>query len=420
MSHVRLPGELDVLAFKKIASLPAWDVDLGGCLLLGWGNAHGEEEMNQSAPESPEDSVETLRALAGQYVNRHSSIGNYIVNVATDFWLLRRLGLEPLSWPGRLVAGVFHFLMALLPALILTAITSDGSGAPLVSWTIFAVGWGGLFAMAPVLYRPTAHNLLSWLWVIVNEGDLRRLVAWHRGWYNLWLLAAVSATLTLGAVLPFYLLAIRGLGMPLPDGALYIGTLTVYVVMQNVCGTVMMAPEAYNLSTCRYELYRLSPADSVAVRRSLLGYNQFALLNIAFSTLVILLLLLVLPGGSALVAPVVFFLLLLEVVSTAVGTLVPRLLMGHVIRAEKEKEMEILQARLNDLLPRLEELTEEEYEKMRRLQDSQDAIRDSPDNLLPLVEIAKVVGALLLSIITVLVTAFAQEWFSELAKRLFP
>jgi hypothetical protein len=376
--------------------------------------------MDQLALESPESNAETLRALAGQYVQRHCSIENYFVNSAIDFWLLRRLGLEPLSWPGRLVAGVFHFLMALLPALILTAVTSDGSGAPLVSWTIFAIGYGGLFAVAPLLYRSIAPNLLSWLWAIVNEGDLRRLIAWERRWYSCWLMAAVSSTLTLGAVLPFYPLAIRGSGMPLPAGTLYMGTLIVFTVMQDAYGVVMMAPEAYNLSTCRYELYRLSPADSVAVRRSLLGYNQYALLNIAFSTLVILLLLLLLPGGSALVAPVVFFLLLLEVVSTAVGTLVPRVLMGRIIRVEKEKEMGILQVRLNDLLPRLEELTEEEYDKMVRLQEAQDAIRDSPDSLLPLGEIAKVVGALLLSIITVLVTAFAQEWIAELAKRLSP
>jgi hypothetical protein len=82
--------------------------------------------------------------------------------------------------------------------------------------------------------------------------------------------------------------------------------------------------------------------------------------------------------------------------------------------------MEILQVRLNDLLPQLEELTEEEYDKMVRLQETQDAIRDSSENLLPLGEIAKVVGALLLSTITVLVTAFAQEWIAGLVKSLQP
>ncbi|NIV38938.1 MAG: hypothetical protein GWN58_58830, partial [Anaerolineae bacterium] len=58
--------------------------------------------------------------LANQVVNRQSSIENYVLSFATEFWLLRRLGLEPLSWLGRLVAGIFHFLTILVPALVLT------------------------------------------------------------------------------------------------------------------------------------------------------------------------------------------------------------------------------------------------------------------------------------------------------------
>jgi hypothetical protein len=57
---------------------------------------------------------------------------------------------------------------------------------------------------------------------------------------------------------------------------------------------------------------------------------------------------------------------------------------------------------------------------LQRLQETQDAIRDSPENLLPLGEFAKVVGALLLSTFTVLVTAFAQEWIAGWVKPLVP
>jgi hypothetical protein len=54
VSHVRLPGELDVLAFKKIASLPAWDVDLGGRSFLGRGilteEGRGDEPVGFGLP----------------------------------------------------------------------------------------------------------------------------------------------------------------------------------------------------------------------------------------------------------------------------------------------------------------------------------------------------------------------------------
>lgn len=68
---------------------------------------------------------------------------------------------------------------------------------------------------------------------------------------------------------------------------------------------------------------------------------------------------------------------------------------------------------LNGLVAWLKELTEEEYDRMKRLQETHDTIRDSDENLLPLREFAKVVGALLLSTVTVVVTAFAQECSRE-------
>jgi len=64
----------------------------------------------------------------------------------------------------------------------------------------------------------------------------------------------------------------------------------------------------------------------------------------------------------------------------------------------------------------LKELTEEEYDRMKRLQEIHDAIGDSSENLLPLGDLAKAVGALALSTLTILVTAFAQEWIAGLAK----
>ena len=57
---------------------------------------------------------------------------------------------------------------------------------------------------------------------------------------------------------------------------------------------------------------------------------------------------------------------------------------------------------------------------MTRLQKAHDTIRDSPENLLPLGAILRTVGALFLSTATILVTAFAQEWIAEWAKRLIP
>lgn len=129
-------------------------------------------------------------------------------------------------------------------------------------------------------------------------------------------------------------------------GALYLGILIAFIATQNAYCLIMMVPKVYNLSTWVYELYHLSPADSVLARRSLLGYNQLGALNVLSMSVSISWILPLLPAGSCLVGPVVLFLLLLMYLFTAVGTLLPRLLMGRMIRAKKEEEMETLQVRL--------------------------------------------------------------------------
>ena len=68
----------------------------------------------------------------------------------------------------------------------------------------------------------------------------------------------------------------------------------------------------------------------------------------------------------------------------------------------------------------LKELTEEEYDRMKRLQETHDAIRDSSENLLPLGDLAKAVGALALSTLTILVTAFADVYVAEWVKPFLP
>jgi hypothetical protein len=63
---------------------------------------------------------------------------------------------------------------------------------------------------------------------------------------------------------------------------------------------------------------------------------------------------------------------------------------------------------LSDLLARLKGLTKEEYETMTHLQETHDAVRDSPDSLLPLGSPIRVVGVVLRSTLTSAVTTFAE------------
>jgi hypothetical protein len=245
-------------------------------------------------------------------------------------------------------------------------------------------------------------------------------MTWCKRWYRLRVVAPLAGALTLSTVVLFQLLVVRDSGVPVSAGSLYIGASLVFMIMQNAYTLGMMTGEAYHLTTCTYKLYRLSPADSVVVRRSLLGYNQLAALNVAASTVGPLCVLLLLPAGSDLAWPVLLFLLLLLYVSTGLGGMLPRVVLGRIIRRTKESEMQVLQIRVDNLLPRVGELTEDEREEFTQLRETHDAIRDSPENLLTLGDVAKVVGALALSTLTILATAFANVYVAEWVKPFLP
>jgi hypothetical protein len=221
-------------------------------------------------------------------------------------------------------------------------------------------------------------------------------------------------------VLPLYFWMLHGSSAAIPAGTLYIFGFLVFGVSQAISVTIGMVPQGYLMSTFRYELYLLSPVDTVAVRRSVRGYNRYGVLTAVLVTAVILLLVLLLPGGSPVVAPVVLALLLVLYLCTALAVLVPRFFMGRVIEAKKDEEIGILQVRLNELLPRVGELTEEEHEEMTQIREAHDAIRDSSENLLPLGDVAKVVGALALSTLTIVATAFADAYVVEWVKPFLP
>lgn len=79
-----------------------------------------------------------------------------------------------------------------------------------------------------------------------------------------------------------------------------------------------------------------------------------------------------------------------------------------------------LQSRLNALSARLRELTEEEYEEMKRLEETHDKIRDSSENVLPIRAIGQIVGSLLVSTATFVAAVLSQVDLSNLLGRLLP
>jgi hypothetical protein len=382
-------------------------------MLEGTSPAEGTDRRAQGAGR------DALDALADQVVDYHSNAANYSSIAAYQSWVVRRLGLDPRRWSGRAVQALAGFLIVFLPAPIVTTLAGRWAQAPWLTWIAIAAfaGVGVLAATGSI--RTVAADSIAWIRTIVEEDDLRRVLAWARRWYSHRLLVPVAAvTAIVLSLLVYYLLARRGAAPPI--GSLYMGLFVMFFFAQDAFLMVLVAFEAKLLAGCRHQLFPLSPADTIAVRRSLRGYTQLGIVNVLISTPMILGLLLLLPARSGLAVPVVVTLLAVEFICTGLAALAPRVILGSVVRSAKEAEMRVLQERMSELLPRLSALTAEEYAAMKRLEETHAAIRNSPENLLPLGAIARTLGPLLLSAISVLFPAVAPEWLRDVAGRFGP
>lgn len=364
---------------------------------------------------------EARHALAEQYARRHTAYENYILNFYIPFKLLRRLHLEPSSWQGRLIVGLYLTTSMLLPAFIVTAITGQWATAPVASWLIVAVAIGlGLGLTGYDLSRNAATDLISFYQVMADETGQRRLIAWDCRWFSIKASMLAGGGFMLGVLIVLTFLQRQVSGVPVPPGTIALGLVLFYQVGENAYVNVLLGVESRFFASYDYDLYRMSPIDSVAVRRSLRGYNRLALLNSAQISLFIIAFVILLPAQSNLAVPIALILLLVVYLGVAFGTIQPRLSMERVIRSKKEQEMESMQSQVNEFLQRLSKLSEEEYEEMRRLEDTYDRISSSSENLLPLGTIARTIVSLLLPTVTVLVTTAAEEYLSQLMERFLP
>ena len=374
--------------------------------------------MSQQTPRPADTRSDSVRALAEQYAARHTTLENYALGWFTAFGLLRRLGIDPFSWRGRLATGWLGVNVFLGLPVLITAVTGQWADAPFETWAVTAVYFGAVLASVYGLFQGAVCDLISLHCTMVDESGLQRLIAWDLRWYRIRTTVLVATAFALAVLVPLFFIE-RGMsGAAVPVGTIVVSALLLYQTGENSYVTFMLGIESRILAAYDYELYRLSPIDSVALRRSIRGYNQLGLLQSLFVTTFIILFAFLLPADSNLIAPIALILLLVAYLAIGFGVLVPRLAFQRLVQAEKEREMAPLQRRMNHLSSRLRELTAEEYAELKRLDEMHNKIRDSSENLLPLATIGQIVGTLLLPTVTTIAAVAGEAYLVRLLGRL--
>jgi hypothetical protein len=338
---------------------------------------------------------------------------NYILSWWLAFALIRKLGVDPRGAGGRLANLIFVAALLFAVPVAVSAATGQLDTAPLETWAFVAALFGLLGSAVYGPLRGAISDFLALHRLMADVSGLEHLVTWERRWFNLRISIPVAA-LFATAMLALLFGQMDGSDAPLDAGTTVIAAMLLYEVGEVLFTVIMLGIESRLLDRYDYDLYRLSPIDSIGLQRSIRGSNRLGLLVGLVATTIIVGFLVLLSDRAALVARIALALLGLAYLATALGVILPRLAIKRIVRAEKERELAPLQQRVDDLTGRLADLTEREDKELTRLRETHDIIRRSSESVLPLSSIGQLLSSLIIPTLTVALSHAGREFIARL------
>ncbi|MGD2147255.1 MAG: hypothetical protein PVH41_11225 [Anaerolineae bacterium] len=362
---------------------------------------------------------EILRDLGEQHAERTRSVENYILSYLATFRLIRLLGVDPLSTRGRLTCLVLWLVTLLgLPAII-ALLAGQLVAEDLLRWLFVAATYGVAGVVSHEALSRHIGQRVSLHRTMTDKSGLRRLIDWDRRWNNIRTLGAGAGAFAMIALVFFFVAQPKSHTAP-SIGSVVVAFLIFYQVGEAAFSNLLIWAESHLLVQHEYDLYRLSPIDTPAVRQSVRGCDSVGLLIALLLTIAIIEFAVLLPGQSGLRVRIALFLLIITYVSVVVRVLAPRLAIRRIIQAHKERGLLPIRGRLNDLSARLLDLTDQEFAELERLKQMHDAINGSSENVLTLGSLAHLTGALLVPTASFLLTVVGETYLRRLVESSLP
>ncbi len=356
-----------------------------------------------------------LEQLLQQFKEPYFSSENYLVMNWFGTGLLRRMGLDPFKRPGDVLLWallwilIYTFLI-LTPAVVVTAIAGHWATTPLTRWIVVSFLWGASGILPQFWSRRAIENVLALPGALASEKGFRSLIEWNRRWLRRWVFVLISTSFV--AISIAVLLIIQGVfgGHLIHSSSLAAGVIVLYSIGEVYAVGVCLFAQTYWLASEDYRLYQPNPSQTLAVRRSLRGYNQCVCIGSIYMTVAILFFAILLPPNSRLIVPLTLSLLGMAYTGAVFGVVIPRLMINKIVRRSKQSDLAPLQRRVNELWSRVQQLGPTDYEELKRLKEAYTDLYNAPENLLnfgPL--LASLARAVVLPTLTSVVTFLVKR-----------
>ena len=333
-------------------------------------------------------------------IAQHDQLSDFLVYFAIPWALLRRAGIDPLSWRGRILTGFCVFGWVALTPILVALATGTLTESPWLGWLAIALLLGtAATSMATAWGSPEIDTLLAAM------DDLDGLRAWRvvQRRSNRYMTACSAAVAAVFMVVLFALPF--GDWKTVPPGSIWLLFVVLYLVGEGVAATIDTLMKATVLAGRHFELQSHRLLDSPPLRSTIDETRGATLFHGFRSAALIVCALILLPRELALVLPTVAGILVSCYASIVVAVATWRHVVARIVREEKTRRLADLSGRIDDLLRRVPDLSGQEERKLDLLRKTYDDMRDSPEVTPVLPAALRMAGSALIPTLTFLALA---------------
>lgn len=343
----------------------------------------------------------------------------------------RLLGLSPFSPPAVIGAGLFGAGARLVLALVATALAGDMAAIPWGRW-IPVLAFYGVFdatqawrtpppdvPMGPRVRR-MVDDWTALLPTISDEASVRDLDGFLRRRLRL------SWTVLAGAAVVTTIFAYLRLVAPAALAALPAGTLVLLALVVFDVGPVIvyegMVQMAFWSREARYDhdLFWPSPVDSPEVQKAIRMNTVTGVATGVWTTIYLILAVVLVSWSSPLVLPLAVAFLVICYLTTVLQVISVRGSIQTIVERARRRRLQGLQNRIAAFGSRYDELSPDEWTRLRGLLDLHNMVRDAPSTPTAAHTLVRAAVGLIIPSLLFVVTVFGEVYAERILDSILP
>ena len=350
------------------------------------------------------------------------SARNYLVG-RLALLVTQPFGIEPYSARGAVVTGLASGSVRFFVPVLAGLAVGELGQSPIGRWALIATLLGVLDVVTTYRMRQPSEeqtNMTALLETIEKPRDAHELLLFTRRRYRLGLSAAFSVGVSLLALVAFAVVAPSALDA-LPVGSVVLLAILILETGELVYQDVLfMTPFIARLGRFEHRLFWLSPLDSEPVRRMLRSFGDVQVF-VGFGVTQQLVLAVVLVGlDSGLLLPVVALLTSIGYLTIAVLVMAVRRSLRQVATRSRDRNMAVLQTRIDAFGPRLGRLTPAEADELQHLVETYRTVRDASTSASTSETFGHAAKALVIPTVGFLLAVMSEVYAERLLDQLLP